>query len=375
MKSRFLAPLFILLVSICGLAQIQSILIPAGTPEDEAIQAIGKEPDEAKRVPMWEEFVTKYASDKPAVAYGNAELARYFAAVGNPEKALAYGDKAIAAVPNNLDILTSQAMAAQQAKDNAKMVKYAVMAGKAINGIKKTPKPENMSDADWSATLDNQRQNVQQQYETFDNVAYAGIANEEDAKKRIALASEYTGGFPDGKYADNVHQLAITSLLQARDFAGVSKYGEAALAANPNNVSTLGLLAYALAEDPNAHSPYATRAMEHARKAIELGKAKPDSERSLRLSVGLAYSAIGYCLLKQEKLAASLPEFKSAGELLKDEPGSYEVVLFREGFAYAKLKKAAEARELLNEVIAMKGPYQNEARRVLTQMSAGGKQQ
>ncbi len=375
MRTRFLAPLLLLVVSISALAQIQSILIPAGTPEDEAIQTIGKEPDEAKRVPLWEEFVTKFASDKAAVAYGNAELARYFAAVGNPEKALAYGEKAIAAVPNNLDILTSQAMASQQAKDNAKMVKYAVMAGKAINGIKKAPKPENTSDADWAATLEAQRQNVQQQYETFDNVAYAGVANEQDPKKVIALASEYTGGFPDGKYADNVAQLAITSLLQARDFAGVAKFGETALQGNPNNVSTLGLLSYALAEDPNPRSPYLAKAMEHARKAIDLGKAGPESERALRLSVGLAYSALGYCLMKQEKTAAAIPEFKSAGSLLKDEPGSYEVVLFREGFAYAKLKKSAEARELLNEVIAMKGPYQNEAKKVLTQMSAGGKQQ
>jgi tetratricopeptide (TPR) repeat protein len=232
-----------------------------------------------------------------------------------------------------------------------------------------------MSDADWAATLDNKRQQVQPQYDTFENVAYNGVAAEQDSKKCVTLASEYDAAFPDGKFADQVHQVAITSLLQARDFAGVSKYGEAALAANPNNVSTLALLAYALAEDQSPRSPYITKSMEHARKAIELGKAdSPDTPRAMRLSVGLAYSALGYCLMKQEKTAAAIPEFKTASELLKDEPGSREVVLFRMGYAYAKLKKPAEARELLNQVIAMKGPFEGEAKKVLTQMSAGAKQ-
>jgi hypothetical protein len=52
MKARFLAPWLLLLVSLSAMAQIQEILIPAGTPQDEAIQNIGKEADEAKRVPM-----------------------------------------------------------------------------------------------------------------------------------------------------------------------------------------------------------------------------------------------------------------------------------------------------------------------------------
>ena len=370
MRHTILAAL-VLTLTISATAQVQGIFIPAGTPEDQAIQDINKESDEAKRVAMWEEFVTKYAGNAAAVAYGDSQIAQHYLSAGDAAKALAYGDKAMAAVPNNLDILVSQTTAAQQLKDAAKMLHYAALGGKAINGIKKTQAPEGIAAADWAMKLDAQRQAVQQQYDYFDGVAYNAVAGEQNAKQRVESARQYVSAFPDGRYADQVHQLAITSLLQANDFAALSQYGEAALAANPNNVGTLSLLAYALAEDPSPK--YLTKAMEHARKAIELGKAEsPETDRATRLSVGLAHEALGYALMKQDKTAAAIPELKSAGNLLKDDPGSHEVVLFRLGYAYAKLKRYPEARETLNEAIALKGPFEKQAREVLGKVNAAG---
>lgn len=374
MKSRFLA-VVVALCSLPAVAQVQSIVIAAGTPEDAAIQSISKEGDDGKRLALWEEFVGKFASNPAAVAYGNSQIAQHYLNGGDAAKALVYGDKAMAAVPNNLDILMSQTMAAQQLKDSEKMLHYAALGGKAIAGIKKAAAPPEITAEDWATRVRAQREAVQQPFEFFDGAAYNAVAGEQNGKRRIAFAQQYEDAFPEGAYVDPVHQLVITSLLQANDFAALAKYGEAALKSNPNNVGTLSLLAYALAEDPNPKNPYLLRAMEHARKAVELGKADaPETERSIKLSVGLAHEALGYALMKQEKTAAAIAEFKSASHLLKDDPGSHEVVLFRMGYAYAKLKRQAEARELLNQVIAMKGPFEGQARKVLAQMSAGGKQ-
>src|SRR5512143_38757 len=103
MKSRFLAVL-IVVCSLPSMAQVQSIMIAAGTPEDAAIQSISKEPDDAKRLAMWEEFVTKFATNPAAVAYGDSQIAQQYLNTGDAAKALSYGEKAMAAVPNNLDI-------------------------------------------------------------------------------------------------------------------------------------------------------------------------------------------------------------------------------------------------------------------------------
>ena len=373
MKNRFLAIILVAVSTAPAAAQVQSILIEAGTPEDAAIQAITKESDDAKRLAMWEEFVAKYASSPAAVAYGDSQIAQHYLSAGDAAKALAYGDKAMAAVPNNLDILMSQTMAAQQLKDNAKIMGYASLGGKAISGIKKAPAPPGVEAADWASKLEGQRQLVQQQFEFFDGAAFNAVAAEQNAKKRVEYAQKYDESFSDGRYIDQVHQLAITGLLQAQDFTALAKYGEAALAASPNNVATLSLLAYALAEDPNPRNPYLARAMEHARKAVGLGKADaPETDRTIKLSVGLAHEALGYALMKQDKTAAAISEFKSASDLLKDDPGSQEVVLFRLGYAYAKLKRYAEAREALNATIALKGPFEKQARDVLAKVNAAG---
>lgn len=374
MQNRLLAIFLLVIGTLPSAAQVQSLLIPAGTPEDEAIQSITKEPDDTKRLAMWEQFVSKFTSNPAAVAYGNSQIAQQYLSTGDASKALAYGDKAMAAVPNNLDILMAQTMASQQLKDDAKILHYAVLGGKAISGIKKTPAPAGVEAADWALKLDAQRASYQQQFEFFDGAAYNAVSGEQNAKKRVEYAQQYVAAFPDGRYADQVHQVVITSLLQAGDFATLAKYGDTALAANPNNVATLSLLAYALVEDSNPRNPYLDKAMEHARKAIELGKADaPETDRSTKLSVGLAHEALGYALMKKpDKTAASIAEFKSASNLLKDDPGSHEVVLFRMGYAYAKLKRYGEARETLNEVIAMKGPFEKQAKDLLGKVNAAG---
>ncbi len=372
MKAKLFAIILVAIIAVPVVAQVQTIFIPAGTPEDQAIQAIVKENDDAKRLAMWEEFVAKFPSNGAAVAYGNSQIAQFYLSSNEPSKAMAYGEKALAPMPNNLDTLQLLTMAAQQMKDDGKALHYSCLGGKAINGIKTTPRPENLSEADWKVNLDGQRQQVQQQYELFESAGYNAVANEQSAKKRVGYAQEYMAAFPDSRYADQVHQFAITGFQQLNDYSGAAKYGEKAIAANPNNVATLSLLAYALAEDPkNAYLP---RCMEYARKAIDIGKAdSPDTDQSIKLSVGLAYSALGYALMKQEKTAAAIPEFKNAMMLLKSEPSSYEVVLYRIGYAYAKLKRYDDARASLNEAIALKGPFEQPSKDLLGKINTASK--
>jgi len=52
-------------------AQLDKIVIPAGTPEDQALQAISNEQDAQKKLAMYEDFVQKFSSNPAAAAYGN----------------------------------------------------------------------------------------------------------------------------------------------------------------------------------------------------------------------------------------------------------------------------------------------------------------
>src|SRR5262245_3052193 len=101
-RALLFAPLLMVAIAV---AQVETLSIPAGTPEDKAIQAISAEADAQKRVAMLQEFLTTYASNPQAVTYGQWQLAQQYLDLGDTAKALDYGQKALAGQGKNLDIL------------------------------------------------------------------------------------------------------------------------------------------------------------------------------------------------------------------------------------------------------------------------------
>src|SRR2546423_8546964 len=100
-------------------AQVDTIAIPAGTPEDNDLNTISNEPDAQKKVSMYQEFLQKYASNKAAVAYANWQLSQHYQSTGDLQKALQCGDEAVAGSPHHLDNFTSQIPNVPQIKNNA----------------------------------------------------------------------------------------------------------------------------------------------------------------------------------------------------------------------------------------------------------------
>src|SRR5215471_14139559 len=121
---------FLFLAAIAR-AQVTSVSIAAGTPEDKDLQAISAENDPQKRV----SFLQKYSANPQAVVYGQWQLAQQYLDQGDTAKSLEYGRKAVAAQPNNLDILVFVAGAAQKAKATDLVIDCAEKGGKAFNGI------------------------------------------------------------------------------------------------------------------------------------------------------------------------------------------------------------------------------------------------
>ncbi len=67
----------VVLFSTLALAQLERIVIPAGTPEDQALQAIAKEDEGPKKLAMYQDFLQKFSSNPAAVAYGNWQVSQY----------------------------------------------------------------------------------------------------------------------------------------------------------------------------------------------------------------------------------------------------------------------------------------------------------
>jgi len=360
--------LFILVVLLPSLlhAQVDKILIPAGTPEDQALQAISNEQDGAKKLAMYTDFLQKFSSNPAAVAYGNWQISLYYQSEGDLQKALDYGDKALAGSPRNLDILVSQAGIAQQMKNYGKVMEYAARGGEVYNSIGKATGTEGAN----QGSADADKAAAKNSYEYLEVTALNAIANENDGKARMNCIERFTPAFPDSRFADQVASYAMVALSDLKDMARLVAYGEKSLATNPNSVPTLLLLANAYAEDMKPGS--AVKAAMYAQKVIDLSKADaPDADRSRKLSGGTAHSTLGYALVRQEKNAAAIPELKAACNLLKvEDEQSYALALYRLGFAYAKLSKVAEAREVLTEALKIAGPVQAPAQDLLKRVNA-----
>jgi tetratricopeptide (TPR) repeat protein len=88
------------------------------------------------------------------------------------------------------------------------------------------------------------------------------------------------------------------------------------------------------------------------------------------LAAGTAHNTIGWAYLKQEKTAASIPELKSAASLLKGQDDQqYARALYGLGFAYGKLNKLTEAREVLTEAVKIQGPMQGMSQDLLAKVN------
>ena len=365
--------LAVLAFSSFSAAQLERIVIPAGTPEDQALQDISKESDALKKITMYQDFLQKFSANPAAVAYGNWQVSQYYQTAGDLPKALEYGDKALAGSPHNFDILVSQASIAQAMKDDAKIIEYAEKGGLSYEGIGKQAKPEGESDQDFANQVASDQESVKSSHDFLEGVGFNAIADEREAKKRMSYLERFSAAFPNSQYQEQVSQYVMYTLGpgQLNDPARLVAFGEKSLAANPNSIPALLLLSNFYVEDSKPAS--IAKAVTYSQKVVTLAKAnEADADRSRKLSAGVAHSTLGYAFMKQEKTAASVPELKSAAALLKGQDDvAYATALYRLGYAYAKLKRTAEARETLNQVVNMGGPLQQPARDVLNTMAAG----
>jgi tetratricopeptide (TPR) repeat protein len=360
----------IFLVSLLLHAQPDRLVIPVGTPEDQALQAISNEQDAQKKLAMYEDFLQKLAANPAAVAYGNWQISQYQQGAGDLQKALEYGDKALAGSPRNLDILVSQANIAQLMKNNGKIVDYSARGGEVYHAIDKQTKPEGLSDQDFALRLDDEKKSAKASYDFLEAAAFNAIAAEEDPKARMSYIERFTPAFPKSPFEEQVGSYAMVSLSQLKNTPRLVSYAEKTLASNPNSLPALMLLANAYADDPKPGS--LTKAVTYSQKAIQVAKADAaDADRSRKLSAGVAHSTLGYVYMKQDRTGASIPELKAASFLLKgQDEQSYALAMYRLGYAYAKLNRVTEARDVLSEASRISGPTQQPAKDLLVKVNA-----
>jgi tetratricopeptide (TPR) repeat protein len=138
------------------------------------------------------------------------------------------------------------------------------------------------------------------------------------------------------------------------------------LASDPNSLPALLLLASHYGDSGNS-----AKAITYAQKALQVAKGDaPDADKSHRLAAGAAHNTIGWAYLKQDKTTPAIPELKAAASLTKGQDDQqYARALYGLGFAYGKLNKLTEAREVLTEAVKIQGPMQSMSQDLLAKVN------
>lgn len=357
----------LLLSALPVLAQVEGITIPAGTPEDTDLTAITAEQDAHKKLTMYQDFVQKYASNAAAAAYGNWQLSQLYLAGGDLQKARECADKAAVAAPHNLDIVVSQATIAQQQKDNAAVFKYAIAGGQIYDSIEKQPKPDGTSDEQFASDVAAQKEQNKNSYEFLQTSAYNALTAETNAKVRMDDIDQFTSTFPKSSLDEQVSSYALMTLSELRDTPRLIAYANKKLAANPDDLPTLVMLANTYADGTEA-----AKAIPYAEKAILAAKADaPDADKTRKISAGSAHCALGRVYANQGKTALSVTELKSATTLLKGEDEQqFAVAAYYLGWDYAKQNKLTDARAILTQAAGISGPVQGASKELLTKVNS-----
>jgi tetratricopeptide (TPR) repeat protein len=365
--------ILILFFTTTALSQSQppAVMIVAGSPEDKALRTVENEPDVAKRVQLLDQFVKDFPAMVEAPDVNEMYVFAY-QQLKNNSKLIEYSEKVLAVKPSDIDVLPLVINA---------MLEQPTLFDKAWEYAKRYQTlAQNLETANVGRTLgDQDRTRIQADAKALYNAArqqkeYAVLRvayQEANNDKKIADLEKFVQEFADSPQVCSAYSIIAVTYLQKRDFAKSAENAEKCLQANPDDLDMRVLLADLQIEDKTKTKETA----ELIRKAIELADAlesKPTPEgqneaewtKHKNYLRGSAHGLRGYLDMKSGQYAKALPDLQLAYKLLGDDP----TILYRLGFALAKLRRNSEAENYLSRAAKMPGPFQQAAKKALSEL-------
>jgi tetratricopeptide (TPR) repeat protein len=295
--------------------QQQSIIQVTSKEEGDAYNATVKEQDPAKKIAMWEEFISKFPNSD---LIATAQMVRFvsYSQLQKHKEAVAAGEQAIDATVKLGEKLVAKADADSKLTEKER------------NDIKKKDK---------NAIFIDKNSPLFQQFMS-------------NADRQIL----------------GIYKQIIQEYQALADMPKAFEWGEKAIGYKPDDVDTLATVAYLMAERPPLNEAEMTKQMktaeEHVNQAItELPTylASPDAKGvdQAGLTSQLHYT-LGLVYLRQKRLGSSQQEFLTA---LKSKPDD-AVTYYRLGLAYVQDMKNDQAMDAFAKSAFLKGVSEQPAR-------------
>jgi tetratricopeptide (TPR) repeat protein len=364
-----------ILMALCALpasAQIgRSVSVPSGTPEDKALNEIYSASDPAKKIPLLDAFTAQFGKgDFLLLAdqlYANAYLDQK-----DYDKALEYGEKALALDADDLSMAVAMVRAAEGKGDAQKLFDNGERALAIVDRYTAAPAPEGVTPEAWKKQQEEALTAAKSNIEYIQYAMFTQAYTVADSAAKAALFERYVHAFPDSPYTPNAWEALAGAYQQAQNYPKMFDTAQKFLVKDPNNPGMLIMLADYWSEK----GQQLDTAAADAQKAIDaLAKAqKPeqtsdaDWQQQVALQKGIAYSAIGEVDVNKGRNAQAVAAFKQANPLLKQNNYYYGRNLYRLGFTLAKMQNIPEAKSVLAEAVSVNSPYRSLAQQTLTKI-------
>jgi len=353
--------LLALLLASGALAQRHKVNINTETPEGQALQQIGQESDEAKKLAAYEKFTQDYPKSEN-LAWVYAEMQPLYVKANQPDKAVEAGEKIMAIDPEDLDTALATLKAAEAKKDPDLVKKWssttAALAQKAI--AIPQPKEEDAVE-EWKKHVD-----YAKQVNTYSEYAiYATALQTTDPRKKADLIETLYDRDPQSQYMPQLLPAAVQALQQMNDADRKTAFAEKVLAKDPSNDQMLLVAADGYSQkgkEPDKVITYSNKLAEVVnQKPKPEGMSDADWNTRKNVIICLAHYWPGKAYYTQKKYGAAAKELQVALSLADSNPALKPELLFMLGDSAYRQENIVEALKYFQQCAALKSNLQAQA--------------
>jgi tetratricopeptide (TPR) repeat protein len=357
--------LFALLLAGGLLAQRHKVNINTETPEGQALQAIGQETDDAKRLAMFEKFTQDYGKSEN-LAWVYAQMQPLYVKANQPDKAVEIGDKLIALDPGDLETSLATLKASEAKKDPDLVKKWSNSTGQIAQKEITAQMPKDEDEEEWKKHID-----YAKQVNTYSEYAlYAMAIQTTDARKKVDLIETLQARNPQSQYMGQMLPLEFQAYRQIGDNDKASALAEKILATDPTNQDML----LVVADNSLQKGKNPEKVIAYSNKLIEImnSKQKPDGvsdadwEARKKTVTGLGHYMIGKQYFNDKKYGPADKELRLALPLVESNVGLKAETLFMLGFSNYKMENIMDSLKFNQQCAAIKSPFQAQAAKNVT---------
>ena len=348
--------------------------IVISTPEDELTLAYNGAENPQEQVAALDKFMQAHADSK-FVPCAHEYYTMTYLKLNDYDKVIEHGEQGLAAHPDlMLTINLAKAyVASGKVSDSAFQ---AILKAPELIKTEGTPsRPPNVSEDDWKKEMDAAAEQAKDWRAYMEYAFFQILQREQDGSKRAQRLEQFVQSYPESPNQGQINFNYYIAYKMANNPAKAEEYGEKTIAADPNDLVTLNLVA----DDYATRQTNLDKAEQYAKKVVDLAAAmkKPEGltpeqfKANQDSQAGLAHLTLGYVAFqrgsKTHKVAPAIEEFKQSVDLLGSNPALQGRALFYMGYAYEVLSPANHkgAIDALTRSVALASPWQAQAQDLL----------